>query len=71
LDMAQCMAHSIIPWLRPWQVQHGVKWRPGARRHLVPAPAVFGQHGKNPENVGMPTTPSFGSVMKQIELGSC
>jgi hypothetical protein len=65
------MVNNIILWLRPWQVRPGVKWLNGAVTHLVPALVVSGQLGKNPANVGMPTTASFGLGHKQIFLGSC
>ena len=51
----------------------GGKWNVGALTHLEAAALLYGvkrllriQH-----SVGMPTTASFGSVKKQIDLGSC
>jgi hypothetical protein len=63
------MAHGIT--LRNLWVATGGKWNVGALTHLAAAALLYGvkrllriQH-----SVGMPTTASFGSAKKQIELG--
>jgi hypothetical protein len=70
--MALYMVNSIILWLHPWQVCHGVIWKNGVRKLLVPALAVFGSRPiyRHLMNVGIKTTASFGVGRKQIKLGS-
>lgn len=64
---------SIILWLRPWQVRHGVIWKRGVRKLLVPALAVSGPRATYGYlmNVGIKTTASFGLGQKQIFLSFC